>query len=51
MFNELDDFFDYIAGKSEMEPSDNPVAYVEFQPYGDVIHYKDGSTSWRSIGD
>lgn len=47
----ISDFLEEMEGKREPEEAVNPVTKIEFLPYGDLVHYKDGTTYHRSIED
>ena len=45
------EFLEECEGKREPSKADNPVTKIEFLPFEDLVHYKDGSTYYRSIED
>lgn len=45
------EFLEECEGKREPAKADNPVTKIEFLSHGDLVHYKDGSTYYRSIED
>ena len=45
------EFLEECEGKREPAKADNPVTKIEFLSHGDLVHYKDGSTYYRSICD
>lgn len=47
----ISDFLEEMEGKREPVEVVNQVTKIEFMPYGDIVHYEDGTTHYRSIED